>query len=111
MDAFEGSADHWPMLISCGEPGVVCGAKLFETMSKIPALLKSPNSVESKVALSVGVCGSPPTSLKSAAAIRIFALPRFDPVWTQSWPMDGSEVKPARNSITGSTNRKLEFMQ
>ena len=41
MDALAGAADHWLRTISCGEPGVACGARLFETMSKMPALLRS----------------------------------------------------------------------
>ena len=37
MVAVAGGADHCAGTISCGEPGVACGARLFDTMSKIPA--------------------------------------------------------------------------
>ena len=51
MAALAGGADHCASTISCGEPGVACGARLFDTMSKMPALLRSLNRVVSKTAL------------------------------------------------------------
>ena len=39
--ALAGAEDHCVRLISCGEPGVDCGAMLFETISKMPALCRS----------------------------------------------------------------------
>ena len=80
MAALAGAADHWLSTISCGEPGMACGARLFDTMSKMPALFRSLYRVASKTALSAGVCGSVPTGLKSAAASRMLVLPRLVPV-------------------------------
>ncbi len=64
--------------------GVSGGAMLFETMSKMPALLRSLKSVLSKVVFSAGVCASAEAGLKSAAARRMRAAPRLVPVRTQS---------------------------
>ena len=41
MDALAGGADHCAGTSSCGEPGMACGARLFDTMSKMPALVRS----------------------------------------------------------------------
>ena len=41
MAALAGATDHWERFISDGEPGVVWGARLFETMSKMPELARS----------------------------------------------------------------------
>ena len=71
IPALAGGAVHCAGVICCGEPGVVCGARLFDTMSKMPALDKSVKSVVSKTFFSTGVCGSLPTALKSAAAKRM----------------------------------------
>src|SRR5271165_5396802 len=75
--AFAGAPDHWDRLISCGEPGVDCGAKLFETRSNIPAFERSLYSVASNTVFSAGVCGSAPPGLKSAVAMRMRSLPRL----------------------------------
>ena len=44
--------------ISCGDPGIACGARLFDTISKMPALPRSLKSVASNTAFSAAVCGS-----------------------------------------------------
>ena len=41
IEAFAGAADHCARFISCGEPGVTWGVKLFDTTSKMPALVRS----------------------------------------------------------------------
>ena len=71
IDALAGGAVHCAAASSCGEPGVACGARLFDTISKMPAFVRSLKSVVSKTLFSTGVCGSPPAGLKSAAASRI----------------------------------------
>src|ERR1039458_8920615 len=38
IEALAGAADHWLATNSCGAPGITCGAMLFDTKSKIPAL-------------------------------------------------------------------------
>ena len=65
-------------------PAVTAGAMLLETMSKMPALLRSENSTWLKVSCALLRAGSLPTILKSAAARRIFCAPRLVPVRTQS---------------------------
>src|SRR6185437_6016054 len=98
-----GAADHCARLISCGEPGRAWGAMDLETMSKMPAFCRSLKSVESKVALSTGVCGSVPTGLKSDAARRMRALPRLVPAWTQSCAWRAADEKTSR-AIRGRRN-------
>ena len=41
MAALAGTPAHCGKLISCGVPGVACGARLFDTRSKMPALARS----------------------------------------------------------------------
>ena len=55
MDALAGAADHCVKSISLGEPGMAGGAMLFDTKSKMPALVRSLKSVASKTAFKVGV--------------------------------------------------------
>ena len=58
---------------------------LFETMSKMPALLQVVDrACASKVFFSDGVCGSVEAALKSATARRMRSTPRLVPVFTQS---------------------------
>ena len=66
---------------------------LFDTMSKMPAFVKSLKRVASKTVFSEGVCASVPTGLKSAAARRIAVLLRFVPVRTQSCAVPRTESR------------------
>jgi hypothetical protein len=84
MAALDGAAAHCGKLICWGFAGIRGGAMLFETMSKMPALLRSLKSVVSKVDLRLGVSGSGVDGLKLAAARRILWAPRLVPVRTQS---------------------------
>src|ERR1700761_8175006 len=99
--ALAGAADHCARLSCCGEAGITGGAMLFDTMSKMPALLRSLYSVVSNVVFNGPTSGVP--GLKSAAARRIRAAPRLVPVLTQSCAWAGSPN--ARNIAIRSDSR------
>src|SRR5258708_16592749 len=75
MGAEAGATAQSCTLISAGVPGMDCGSRLFETMSKIPALARSAKRVVSKVRLKPSVCGSDEAGLKSATAMRMLVTP------------------------------------
>src|SRR5258705_12936164 len=64
MAAEAGATAQSCTLISAGVPGMDCGSRLFETMSKIPALARSAKRVVSKVRLKPSVCGSDEAGLE-----------------------------------------------
>src|ERR1700712_3720044 len=75
MAAEAGAAAQSCTLISAGVPGMDCGRRLLETMSKMPALARSAKSVVSKVRLKPSVWGSEEAGLKSATAMRMLVTP------------------------------------
>src|ERR1700677_1970836 len=85
MAAEVGAAAHCGRFISAGAPGVDWGSMLFETTSKMPALVRSLKSVVSKVCFSVTVCGAGESGLKSATAMRMLVTPLDVSVLNQSW--------------------------
>src|SRR5665213_168565 len=84
-----------------------CGAMLFETKSKMPALPRSLYNVASNTAFSAVVCGSLPTGLKSAAAMRTVGLLRLVPVCTQSCAAsDGARQQNRQTKMTGDSRSR-----
>src|SRR5256885_14069762 len=85
MDAFGGGEDQSANLTSAGVPGVFVGKKLFETMSKMPALSRSFHSVSLKV------CDkSAALDLNSGTAKRTLSTPSPVPVRIQSCAAAGT---------------------
>ena len=100
ISAVTGGSDQLLRIICDGVAGIAGGAMLFETRSKMPALLRSLKRVASKVALSAGVCGSCEPDAKSAAAIRILVAPRLVPVRTQSCALAVGEAPSSAAVVT-----------
>src|SRR6266568_1928026 len=80
MDALGGGVDQSLNFTSAGVPGVLVGKKLFETMSKMPALSRS----FQRVSLNV-LPRSALLDLNSGTARRTLSTPRPVPVRIQSW--------------------------
>src|SRR5580658_4425044 len=98
MAALAGGPAHNAKFICCGDAGVSSGAMLLETMSKMPAFVRSLKSVLSKVALSAREVASVEAALKLATAKRMRDAPRLVPVRTQS-------CAPAPQQLRGSSRR------
>jgi hypothetical protein len=84
MAAEVGATDHCCRLISAGAPGIDCGSRLFETMSKMPAFERSLKSVVSNVFFRLAICGAVESGLKSETAMRTLATPLEVSVLNQS---------------------------
>src|SRR5215467_635777 len=89
MDAFGGGTAQSLNLTSAGAPGVLVGKKLFETMSKIPALSRSFQSVS----LNVLARSALSAALKSVTARRTLSTPSPVPVRIQSCELADTHKK------------------
>src|ERR1700748_382588 len=79
---------------------------LLDTISKMPAFPRSFDSVEAKAPFKEAVCGSFVVGLKSAAARRILAAPRFVPVRTQSCAF--AQRAPPKMKVTAIKRKRRE---
>src|SRR4051794_2753957 len=103
MDAFGGGADQSLNFTSAGIDGTLVGKKLFDTMSKMPALSRSFHSVSLKV-----LPRSALLALNSGTARRTLSTPSPVPVRIQSCANAGATAMIAINAA--STNcLKLGF--
>src|SRR5882762_10057745 len=107
MDAFGGGALHSRNFTSGGEPGMLVGWKLFETISKMPAFSRSASRVSLKDVSRAALRGSLVEGLKLAAARRIFSTPKPVPVGIQSFGGGEGTVATTKPASVSNPRGKL----